>query len=256
MLPREHGAYFQMALPIVTSFAIAGVAMPAVWFAIAVIFAFLAHEPLLTVLGLRGLRAWHVGGRRAVAWLVVMTAVACFAGGLAIGTMMPTARWSVLLPLAATGTLALAVATRREKTIAGELAAAVAFASTAVPICLSAGAPLPHAVGAGAAFAGVFATSMLAVHVILGTVRGGGDPTAATRLRLASLVVTAAVATGLIVGPLIGILPWTTAVAAAPGLAVAAALMIFPPSTRHLRRVGWMLASASTTTALVLISFS
>ena len=44
LLTKEHGAYFQMALPIATSFAIAGVSPPALLFALAVIAGFLAHE--------------------------------------------------------------------------------------------------------------------------------------------------------------------------------------------------------------------
>ena len=52
LLPREHGAYFQMGLHMATAFAVAGVALPPALFALAVIAGFLAHEPLLVVLEL------------------------------------------------------------------------------------------------------------------------------------------------------------------------------------------------------------
>ena len=49
MLPREHGAYGQLAFPLVTALVIAGVTLSGVLIAVAAIAGFLAHEPLLVL---------------------------------------------------------------------------------------------------------------------------------------------------------------------------------------------------------------
>ena len=55
--PKEHGAYAILIIPIATSLAISGVSVTGGAVAIASLAGFFAHEPLLVVLGRRGLRA-------------------------------------------------------------------------------------------------------------------------------------------------------------------------------------------------------
>jgi len=69
MWPKEHGAYGQLVFPLATAFAIAGATAPALLTAIAVTAAFLAHEPLIVLLGRRGVRARRDHFRRAAIWL-------------------------------------------------------------------------------------------------------------------------------------------------------------------------------------------
>jgi YwiC-like protein len=92
VLPREHGAYSQMALPLVTSLVVARAAPPALFVAVAVVCGFLAHEPLLLLMGGRGVRARHAAGSRAAIWfattLCAMVAFAaipiCLAAGVRV----------------------------------------------------------------------------------------------------------------------------------------------------------------------------
>ncbi len=51
-LPKEHGAYGQLAFPLVTALAVSGTSVPAGLIALAVVACFLAHEPLLVLLGM------------------------------------------------------------------------------------------------------------------------------------------------------------------------------------------------------------
>jgi uncharacterized membrane protein YdjX (TVP38/TMEM64 family) len=45
MWPKEHGAYGQLAFPLVTAFAVAGIPPAAALTALAAVAAFVAHEP-------------------------------------------------------------------------------------------------------------------------------------------------------------------------------------------------------------------
>src|SRR5512138_1977206 len=80
LFPREHGAYGQLTFPLVTSLAVAGVSAPALLLALSVIAGFLAHEPLLVVLGRRGARAQRQQHRIASIGLIVTGGVALVCG--------------------------------------------------------------------------------------------------------------------------------------------------------------------------------
>ncbi|HEY5937251.1 MAG TPA: YwiC-like family protein, partial [Kofleriaceae bacterium] len=84
--PREHGAYVQLLVPLLTGLAARVPTIAAVLLAIAACAAFLANEPLLVVLGHRGARMKTRDGDRARARLVLLASIAfaCGAGGLAL----------------------------------------------------------------------------------------------------------------------------------------------------------------------------
>jgi YwiC-like protein len=63
--PREHGAYFQLAVPLITALAMRVPSSAGVALAVASCLAFLAHEPLLVRVGLRGPRMQQRDGVRA-----------------------------------------------------------------------------------------------------------------------------------------------------------------------------------------------
>jgi len=253
LLPKEHGAYGQNAYPLVTSLAVAGIDTPAALIAIAVIAGFLAHEPLLVLLGRRGLRARRQMARGAAMWCATVTTIAVAAGTTAVALMPSGDRWSVLLPLAPAAFLAAAIAMRREKSSAAETAVALAFSFAAVPICIGAGAPVRSALAVAIAFAVIFVTSTLAVRVVVLKVRGGGDPRATSRTRAAVFATAITAGAGLTGVALEGLLPWTTLVAASPGLGGAVLLVLSSPSPKRLYIIGWLLVSVSAATAVVLI---
>lgn len=252
LLPKEHGAYGQLALPLVTAFAVAGVNTPAVLLGLAAIAGFLAHEPILVLLGRRGARAKREEGRSAAAWLAITTAMTIGAGAAAFWAVSPSIRWSFILPLGPAALLATAIAAKQEKSFLGETAAALAFSLAATPVCMAAGAPTTTALAVGTAFALVFVLGTLVVRAIV-NVRGSGNPREARRTRAAVLVLASAAGLALAVTASRGLLAWTTLLAAAPGLIAASWIALFPPSPARLRTVGWALVAVSTATALILI---
>jgi hypothetical protein len=253
LLPKEHGAYGQIAFPLATSFLIAGVSVAGLLLATALVAAFLAHEPAAVVLGQRGPRARRELGASAIRWLAGSLTVLVAAGLAAAILMEPSTRWSLLVPAIPAALLVVAMLGGREKSWYGETAASTAFAGAAVPVMLAARAPLHAAATVAITFALLFVTSSLAVRVVILRVRGGGDPAAAAAVQRAALVIS--------VGACLVIAGLTTAgriappllVSCAPGLLTAAVVAIRPPSPSRLRQVGWGLIAVSTLTALLLI---
>lgn len=243
-----------MAFPLVTSFAVAGVTRPALLLAVGVAAAFLAHEPLLVLLGRRGPRARREQWRRAVAWLVFSSATAVGAGLVALWSVPLAIRYWCLLPLVPAAFLAQAIAVENEKSLPAEVAVALAFSLAAVPVCLAAGASTRTALAVGIAFASIFVSGTLAVRVIVLEVRGGGNPRKAWATRRAVLGLTSAAGAGLVAAAWYSVLPWTTLLATAPGLAAAGWLAAFPPAPTRLRAVGWTLVAAAAAAALILVA--
>ncbi|HEY7190670.1 MAG TPA: YwiC-like family protein [Vicinamibacterales bacterium] len=253
ILPREHGAYGQLAFPILTSFFVAGVSAPALLIAVGVSASFLAHEPLLVVLGRRGARARRDQHRQAVAALVAEGAVAALAGVLALVLAPANVRWSLIVPLGAASLLAMAIAIEHEKRALGEVAAALTFSSVAVPMCLAAGALPRTAFSVALAFAAIFVTATLAVRVVILRVRAGGHPRAERRTRVTVCTVSSALLVSFAWASARGAMPWATIAAAAPGLVGALWLSVRPPSPASLRRVGWTLVATSAAAAVILV---
>jgi hypothetical protein len=144
LLPKEHGAYGQLTFPLLTSFAVAGVSVPSVLIACAVVAAFLAHEPLLVLLGGRGPRAKREDGRRARVWLAAAIVVAVGAGLATLAVMASGIRTWLLLPLVPAALVAAAVTSKREKSALGEIAVALTFSLLA---CRSAWHPARRLAG-------------------------------------------------------------------------------------------------------------
>jgi hypothetical protein len=251
--PREHGTYGQLALPLLTSIAVAGVTKTTVLLAVAVLACFLAHEPLLVILGRRGARARREYGSRAVRWFGLTMATAAVAGVGAWWVMPPAVRWSLVLPIAPALVVAAAIAAGREKGAAAEIAVALAFAAVALPLCLVAGVPTTTAAAVAIVFAVVFVAATLAVRSVILTARGGNTATARST-RVAVLLLVGATCGALAVSAARALLPWAALAAVAPGFAVAAWLVLSPPAPTRLRRVGWTLVAATTATALILVS--
>jgi len=252
MLPREHGAYGQLLLPLATALAIAGVHPSAILTATAALAAFVAHEPLVVLLGGRGVRARRERRSRAIAWLVVSGGIAIVAGLAAIASAPPHARWLFACPLVPAAVLAWLLVTGREKSTLGEITSAIAFASVSIPIIAVTTSPLRGFVVAFT-FASLFIVSTLGVRVVVLRTRGGGDPHAVrvTRRQLAAALVVIAV--GIPVAALSEVRTGLAALAILPGVAVASTLAFRPPSARRLRTVGWTLLSTTAFLAVALV---
>ena len=252
LFPKEHGAYGQIAFPLIAAFGVAGASAAGVLFAAAEAALFLAHEPVLVVLGQRGARATRELRRSAARALAGCLVVGAAAALGALVTIEPSARWSILVPVVPAALLAVATVRGREKSWYGETAAALAFSGAAIPVSMAAGLPLSLAATVAIPFALLFVSSTLAVRVVILRVRGGGDAraTSATRRAALSLAVGASVALGIVAAR--GLLPASIIAAAAPGLLTASVIALRPPAPSRLRTLGWTLVAVSVlTTALV-----
>lgn len=252
--PKEHGAYGQIALPLIAAFAVGGVSMAGICFAIAVCAVFLAHEPALVLLGLRGPRARRELGDRAAWWLRVCLLIAAAAAVGAVATIGAGRRWTILIPAMPALVSAIAAVRGREKTWYGVMAAALAFSCAAIPVAVAAGRPLATAAAVAAPFAAFFAISTLAVRTVILRVRGGGDPRAMAATRAATLLLAFAAGVGLGLAAAFGLVPLSVLVAAAPGLLASAVIAVRPPPAAHLRTLGWTLVAISVLTTAIVVT--
>lgn len=249
LLPREHGAWGQLALPVATGLALGRPGAAALLLATAVVLAFLAHEPLVVVLGQRGGRLASELGPRARRLLVLLAAGA-LAAGIAGTALAPPA---TLIPaLAAAGLFAASAQLaflRLEKTTAGEIVVACALAACAAPIALAGGAPPVWAATAVVTWATAFVSATLPVRAILlrARTRGESDPRPVAAAAVAVLAGAALYAASH------AWLPWTAAAAPLPVVAVALGLTAVPVRPQRLTTVGWTLAAASVASGLVLV---
>lgn len=134
-------------------------------------------------------------------------------------------------------------ATRRlERSVPGELLLASALAALAIPVALAGGVSLATAAWTWLAWALGFGAVTCAIHAAI-IRRTHRDPRPARVIGVALI----AAAFALVVvhpDPLAGALPL---------IAAAVALHALAPSPRHLRRVGWILMSATVATGICLL---
>ena len=242
-----------MTFPLATALAVAGPATPALLATASVVAGFLAHEPLLVLLGMRGPRARRELGRTALLWLTVAGAAAAVTAAAAIWMTPAEHRWLFAIPVVPLLPFAAAIAARSEKSWYPQVAVAVAFSCAAIPVAAAAGATVATAFSIAIPFALTFVAATLAVRVVILRVRGGGNPRAAMATRRAAFVVGLGGAIALAALTLAGPLPLRALAAATPGLLIALAVALFPPPPARLRAVGWTLVAASVLTTAILV---
>jgi hypothetical protein len=249
LLPQEHGAWGQLAMPLLSALLVAGPSPAALLLVAATVLGFLAHEPWLVVLGHRGVRAGREDGPRARRVLRRLLLAAAVAGGAGLWLSPPLARWALLLPAALAAAVVALVVAGRERTLAGELTVVVALASSGLAVALAAGAP-PRAAGAATAtWVLAFATSVFAVQVVLARARSKGETELGRRHALAVVLVGA----GGSAAAALGGLGWIVGAAVAPTAALSLLVCLVPFGARQLRTLGWGLVGSSTATLLVLV---
>jgi hypothetical protein len=243
--PREHGAYAALGFPLAVAHA-TGSATPSGWLmTLAATAAFVGHEPLLVRLGRRGARARRERGRQAAVWLTATATVAALAATAAVATTPTAARASFALPAALVTTMGVVLAADRERTLFGEVLAAVTFAAFAVPVALAGGTD-PHRTWA------TFLVWCLGAIASTGAVRAIVAHQRAPRSAAARFAATGA-ATALAIA--FGALGWLDAratMALMPVLEATGLLALLAPHPRMLRVVGYTLLGANALTAALL----
>jgi hypothetical protein len=249
LLPREHGAYAQLAFPLLTGLGYARFQPGAVAFAVAALALFLAHEPVAVLSGVRGARLrgeLEEAARGRLAFLAAAAAVAAVAAvGLAplrgwLGAAVPAALGALLLPL---------FGRRGIKSVTGETLVAAASASLVLPLALTGPVPAERAVLAAAVWLAVYVPSILAVHAVKARHRAKAErrwTLAATPVASAAIGVTG-VALALLLPP------WgRPALAVLPPVLATLVVGLALPHPRHLKRIGWTMVAAYAA-ALVLL---
>ena len=249
MLPKEHGAYGQLLFPLVTALAVGRPGPVALLLAAAAVGAFLAHEPLLVLLGQRGARAAREQRGRAATWFGVCAGAAALCGVAAVALAPFDVRVWLTVPAALAALLSAFIFTQQEHTTAGEMLSAVALSSLALPVARAGGASLVVAVTCAATFSAAFVSGTLCVRAVIAATRR--PPSLAARV-IAGLTAAASIAAlGMLAAA--GRISGSGLLAALPVCAGGLLLVLMPPSARHLRTIGWSLVAATTLTAVALI---
>lgn len=249
MLPHEHGAWGQLAMPLLTALAIGRPGAAPLLLTAAVVLAFVAHEPLLVVLGQRGRRAQSEDGRRARAWLAWLGAAALATGLAGIALAPEAARLALLLPAVLAAVVGWLVSRRLEKTVLGEITVASALASAGWAVALAGGATQEAALAALLAWILAFAAATLAVQVILVRVRSKGARDPGRRHAALSALLGLAAAALSLAG-----FPAALALAVAPTVAFSVAICLLRVSPKRLRELGWALVGSSVVTLAILVA--
>ena len=232
--PREHGAYVQLATPLVVALVLAP-SLAGALLATGACAAFLAHEPLLVLLGRRGKRARVENEARALVRLTTCLAVAGV-GGVAGMALAPGALAAGAAVGLAAGVVVGLSWLDEAHTLGGEVAAAAALAAAAAPVGVAGGMPIAVAVELWAMWALAFASTVVAVHVVIDCHKRR----ASRRTWLLWLSLLAAAGAGLALGS------WP---AGAPLWLVSLAVIVVRPRATQLRRIGVLLAVVTAVTA-------
>jgi len=248
LFPREHGAYGQLGFPVAAAVASGIPTAPALLLIVAFLAAFVAHEPLLVLLGHRGPRARRELYDSAVQTLVWTGATAVADAAIALYFMPPGLRWTMLVPAAFALAAVPLILQKQQKTTTGELHVVLTLTSCALPVGVAAETSAQEAAGCWFVMALGFWAATLAVRGTIALQRR--EPTAALRvgavlLALGSPIVVVAMSQRLNLSPLL----W---LATLPLSLSAIGLAAKPPSARRLRVVGWTLVAGGACCAVIL----
>ncbi len=241
--PREHGAYIQLLLPLVTALLVTQPGPAAILLAFGAGLAFLASEPLRVLLGDRGPRMQELAGRRARWRLVALGTSATIAGGLGLALGPRSSLWTSLLAAPPIGFLVIAARRRTLDTLGGELVAAVALCGAAAPVAVAGGMAVGAAIAMWCAWSLAYMATVIAVHHVIACHRCAKPPGHARRW-------------GVLVGVALGTLIVfdSTTWFAAPLVGVALAVITLTPAATRLRTIGFTFLAGSAVSAVCAIA--
>ncbi len=251
LLPREHGAYAELAFPLLTGLLCALPNAATVAFALAASAGFLAHEPLAVATGTRGERRRRVDGdvaQRQFLWLLAVVAAAGLTG-LVVGT--PQARLATLVPAACVVVLGPWIARGRLKTVVAELVVVGAFAATVIPLSVASGRAWSFGWIAAWVWFASLSSGTVAVHALKARHKKTAHAGAVTWFSMLLAV--------LVFGMTVGVAalrwaPWLTVLALGPPVLFTLILGSRSIHPRFLKRVGWSLVAANAVTLACLLA--
>ena len=252
MFPKEHGAYGQLLLPLATVLVVGRRTPAALMLAAAAVLAFLAHVPLLVLLGHRGPRAARDDRSRALVWFASTALGAAILGAAAFvdapaGIHLAPA---AAVPAALALLLAAVILSKREHTMAGEALAAIALSSIALPVARAALAESTVAISCVSVFAAAFVAATVSVHAVIARTR---RPPAA-RARMAGVLAPLASIAALVALAALRFVSVVAPIAALPTCLAALIAALVAPSARRLRAIGWTLVATTLLGAALLVA--
>jgi len=247
LLPKEHGAYAELAYPLVTAVLI-GQARLAAWCLIGgTVLAFLAHEPMLVLLGSRGQRARTEMARPARSRLLTMGPASLLLGATGLYLAPDSARWSAIAPAALALVVLVFVLKKQEKTLMGEATVAAAFSSALLPVALSSSVAWPQALLAALVWFASFLLGTVTVRATVAHFKTGDRKVTILPLSLGAATALTAVCFSGIIG-LGSAAAGLGALAALPTALMAIVFAVKPLHPKRLRLLGWSLVAVQTTT--------
>lgn len=243
--PREHGAYVQLLVPLVTALLATGATWAGGMLALGAGLAFLASEPLRVVLGGRGPRLRELAGARARSRLALLATLAVIAGGSGLALAPRPTLWlaAALAPLI--GFVMLASRRGTIHTVVGECVAAIALAGAGAPVAVAGGIGLRDALVMWAAWSLAYAATVVVVqHVIAHHRRASSRADA--RSRIAVVLLCGTLAAWIAAFPLASF--------ALPLVIAAVLVLIWVPRATRLRAIGIAFLASSVVAALCAIT--
>lgn len=247
--PREHGAYAQVGVALVSALALAP-GFRSLAQALLIATCFLASEPVLILMGGRGAAGLAERKDAALRRLATLGVAATLA--LSVGWKdLPVAyAWSLLPPaLLGLGLFGLFLA-KLERTAGGEVLAAWAFAAATPSVVLLGGGGPRRAVLLALLLAGLFTLGTAVVHGHLMGLRKGGSGAP----RCAAFLLGGVLAAGAWGLASKGVLPRMATAVFLPMTLAALGIWVSPPAPRHLKRVGWAAAGCALAGGLVAVA--
>ncbi|KPJ94242.1 MAG: hypothetical protein AMS18_04030 [Gemmatimonas sp. SG8_17] len=251
LLPREHGAYAEIAFPILTGVALGTPSFAALSFGVSAVALFLMHEPVAVLRGIRGTRArevWIHRARQRAAWLAV---TAVLAGAAAMVASSAEARLAAVVPLGCGAVLLPSFLAGRMKTIAAETLVIGALSATVLPLAISSGVEWSLAWSASGVWFVTFLVGTLAVHAI--KAKTGKRVGTKWAIVLTPLLSAVTVVLGLLAAKSHW-LPLGFSLALSLAGMVGMALSVIRIHPRQLKRVGWTLVLSNTIAWVLLIT--
>ncbi len=249
LLPREHGAYAEILLPLAAVLIAGEIGQAAVLLTVAALCGFFAHEPVSILLGRRGGRRRAELRAAASAWLSVLVLAGGACAAVVVWNADVALRAAVLAPLGLVAWAALVLSTGAERTTVGEIVVGTTLASSAIPIGVAAGLSLATSVAIAAVWAvGAGLATATVRGIILAAKRTASwQPEAAIVASVAVLGLAAGLST-------VGGAPIWLAPALCPLAMLSVALGAFRPRPARVRQVGWSFVAANLVTLGIVVA--
>lgn len=249
LAPKEHGAYGQLGVPLVASLALSAPNLASIGLAVGAVATFLAHEPLLILLGQRGTKARSQDGPRAAKRLRLLGLFAVV-GGLGGLVSAPTiARFGALPPLLLGSVVVWFVWRKEEKTTLGEIIAATALSGVGFPVALAQGVDIFRAGIIWLVWTIAFTIATFSVRAVIARAKH-----ADRSLTYAAYVVTILSTAISVALSSFDKVPTAFPIALLPFEILGFVVLVAPVHTKHLRRVGWGLVAASVLTGVFVVA--